>query len=254
MTMASDVFKARYRGVEWWAREVDAIAPDLRRAHLWPRVAEVPPHDAMGPSLVVPFDDVERVEDIPPEPRDARVLYDRDDTPWMRNESLGRWVSRHSAESYRTLVRDRGPLHPYPRAARAEIERLTAERDEATAEVTAESTRFAEVERLLRVAQEQLADARNAGTDIAEERDVATAEIERLTVHLKAKDAHAVEMATQIKRLRAERDAAQSAHGQACAAADELQRRIDRAIRQLEGFGRDFSVRALAILRGEVDQ
>jgi hypothetical protein len=239
MTMASDVFKARFDGGEWWAQSgnykdsrIDLFAD---RSDL-----EV----VLGAYMTVPAHMVVRVEDIPPEPTEPGVvMYDREGVAWLRAErgddkAMGNWTSPLATDllpasmragdwvRWPTLVRERGPLHPYPPAAREEIERLTA----------------------------QLADARNAGTDIAEERYVATAEIERLTVHLKAKDAHAVEMAAQIKRLRAERNAAQSAHGQACAAADELQRRIDRALDELASLRHRTVDIAISFLRGEVDQ
>jgi hypothetical protein len=252
MTM-SDVFKVRFDGLEWWARDAfEEMAPDYQRVLLWPLVAGAPPEKHVGPSLCVPAHLVERVGDIPPEPPVGTVLWDDDDLAWVHERGAGGglpewWSPKVTMWSNWHALRH--PLHPYPRAARDEIERLTAK--------VAEGQRLVEemapvlIERDVLTAQ--LADARNAGTDIAEERDVATAEIERLTVHLRAKDAHAVTMATQIKRLRAERDAAQSAHGQACAAADELQRRIDRFLPEIEdNFG--LHSRWRAILRGEVDQ
>jgi hypothetical protein len=236
MTMASDKVEWAYDGDVWHGDIVSTAFGDYVALYGNDEWTE-------DRRRFVRRDEVKRIEDIPPEPRDARVLYDRDDTPWMRNESLGRWVSRHSAESYRTLVRDRGPLYPYPRAAREEIERLTAK--------VAEGQRLVEemapvlIERDVLTAQ--LADAKNAGTDIAEERDVATAENERLTRELEV--AIRLMLRSGDRAVDAAREAVQQKRR-----ADELQRRIDRAIRQLEGFGRDFSVRALAILRGEADQ
>jgi hypothetical protein len=202
MTM-SEVFRARFDGREWWATLSDGGGAVGEVADMLLGDCERPGFGAVQAfsNLTVPAHMVERVEETPPEPKTpGTVIYDADDVAWQRDHTTAlpwRSFSRSGRDDrdWRDLKR---PTHPYPRAAREEIERLT--------------------------------------------------------VHLKAKDAHNVEMATQIKRLRAERDAAQSAHGQACAAADELQRRIDRALDELASLRHRTVDIAVSFLRGEVDQ
>jgi hypothetical protein len=224
----SDVFKARLLGdkVEgrwWWAMPVGSRpdAPSRGDAIYLTdpaRVSDSPP-DATSVSYCssyeVPAHMVERVEDIPPEPTEpGTVVYDREGVAWQRDQTVTlpwRMFSRSGRDDrdWRDL---RHPLHPYPRAAREEIERLTAERDEATAEVTAESTRFAEVERLLHVVWENAESRLQSAMAVTE---------------------------------RADKEKAR---------ADELQRRIDRALDYL-GDVKPFSGRVVgAILRGEVGQ
>jgi hypothetical protein len=131
MTM-SDVFRARFDGLEWWAREDLDSGVALFTSR----------EPGIMASYRVPAHMVERVEDIPPEPTEpGTVMYDRDDVSWRRNtgdEWSGIPVNEFNFHAWPTLVRDHGPLHPYPRAAREEIERLTAERDEAAGEADSE--------------------------------------------------------------------------------------------------------------------
>jgi hypothetical protein len=236
----SDVFRARFDGLEWWARDAfEEMAPDYQRVLLWPLVAgSVPPEKHVGPSLCVPAHMVERVEDIPPEPTEpGTVMYDREGVAWQRGPA-GWYGTDGSGGTVRSNWHAlRHPLHPYPRAAREEIERLTAK--------VAEGQRLVEemapvlIERDVLTAQ--LADAKNAGTDIAEERDVATAEIERLTAERDRLEWAAV---------RADKEKAR---------ADELQRRIDRALSVVDdpGYWSAYNVtrpKLAHILRGEVDQ
>lgn len=138
----SEVFKVRFDGREWWAWHQQPI----RR--LWLYGSRQQAVSGLGdwthafstlhaattlsewPSVV------ERVEELPPEPPAGTVLWDEDDVACVRDHDL--WT-RYSLDgdstglgetlTWRVLSRKHGPLHPYPRAAREEIERLTARID-----------------------------------------------------------------------------------------------------------------------------
>jgi hypothetical protein len=193
--MSGDVFKARLlgdkvEGREWFARE-GVQDYDQAVVYLFP----TDPHEtATWARYAVPAHMVERVEDIPPEPTEpGTVMYDRDDVAWQRDNTVTlpwRMFSRSGRDdrNWRDLKR---PTHPYPRAAREEIERLTRE---------------------LKVAERGWLRGGDRAVDASRE-------------------------ALKQKRR-----------------ADELQRRIDRALDYL-GELKPFSGRVVGgILRGEVDQ
>jgi hypothetical protein len=211
MTM-SDVFKARFDGREWWATPYPEAVDT--RVELRPGAADKATQHIMEPSLIVPERLVERVGDIPPEPPVGTVLWETEelrgeldeDVAWVHERQgiggRGDWWSP-CLETWSRWRELRHPLHPYPRAARDEIERLTAERDAA------------------------IETGRAVGMD---------------------------EWRAHAATLKHERDLALSAHGQACAAADELQRRIDRARELLSQSPRRWLTSTLdRILRGEVE-
>lgn len=131
----SDGYRVRFDGREWWAcREHTDDRVTLYESEQDAR--EMVLIGGLG-EFTLPAHMVERIEDdLPPEPTEpATVLFDRDDVTWRRVVFLdprhwsgllgGRW----EVLTWGDLIRERGPLHPYPKAARDEIERLTAQRD-----------------------------------------------------------------------------------------------------------------------------
>lgn len=119
--MSDVVFRARFDGREWWA--IEGVTTNV--VGLWfDRVAV---GDGL-PMYRVPKRMVERIEDLPPELTEpGTVVYDRDDVAWMRGVA-GLWHAVHPDKTWETewpdLTRERGPLHPYPKAPRDEIEAL----------------------------------------------------------------------------------------------------------------------------------
>lgn len=188
----SDVFRARFDGREWWARDDLDSGVALFTGR----------EPGIMASYRVPAHMVERIEDIPPEPTEpGSVVYDRDDVAW-RIGDIGagdgvRWrccvddyeLSPSPWQTWPDLNRERGPLHPYPKAARDEIEALRGQ-------VGRESSRA----------------------------DDLTSTLEA-TIHFRD------QCATQRDEYEAEKDAAWTQVAQLAAERDELQRRIDRAQR-----------------------